>query len=429
MNNRRDFLKKAGSAAGALSMFPFLDMIREESIVHKLRDRSDVSAELIAGDEDFWSWVKDSYTVSPNIINLNNGGVSPQPRVVQEALARYNQLANELPTYYMTEILDKGRENIRRDLAKLAGCSHEEIAVNRNATEALNTVIFGLPLKAGDEVILTKQDYPNMINAWKQREKRDGIMLQWVNLELPSEDDDYMVGAFEKMFTDKTRLLHLTHIINWNGQILPVKKIIEAAHKRGIEVLMDGAHSFAHFKFNLKELGCDYFGTSLHKWLCAPFGSGMLYVKKENIKKIWPLLSAPAPESDDIRKFEHLGTRSIPIEEAIGVAINFHEAIGIERKEARLRYLKNYWVNALKSIQGIKFGTPMKDAYSCAIGMFSIEGKKAGDVKSDLYIKYQVHSVSIEWENINGIRITPNVYTSAKDLDKFIAAVSAIAHT
>ena len=429
MNNRRDFLRKMGAAAGALSVYPILDLVKNEGFEQKLLESADIGASTLAGDEDFWGWVKDAYTVSPNVINLNNGGVSPQPKVVQEALTRYNQLSNELPSYYMWEVLEKGRENIRLDLSRLAGCSIDEISINRNATEALNTVIFGLPLKAGDEVVLTKQDYPNMINAWKQREKRDGIKLEWVNLEMPNEDDDKMVNAFESAFTSKTKILHLTHVINWNGQILPVKKIIAAAHKRGIEVLVDGAHSFGQFEFNLKDLDCDYFGTSLHKWLCAPFGSGMLFVKKEKIKKIWPLLSAPEPESEDIRKFEHLGTRSIPIEHAIGTAIAFHDMIGFERKAARLRYLKNYWVNALTGTPGFKMQTSLKDQYSCGIAMFGIEGKKPGEVKQELFNKYSVHTVSIEWENINGVRVSPNVYTSTRDLDKFIKGVSNIAHT
>jgi len=374
-------------------------------------------------DETFWYQIKQAYTVNPNLLNLNNGGVSPQPKVVQEAVERYNRLSNETPSYYMWRTLDEGREPLRRKLAELAGCSSEEIAINRNSSEALETVIFGLRLKAGDEVVLTKQDYPNMINAWKQREKRDGIVLKWISLDLPSEDKNYLVQSFKSAFSAKTKVVHITQMINWNGQILPVREIAQEAHRIGAEVLVDGAHTFAHYQYAISELDCDYYGTSLHKWLCAPFGSGMLYVKKDKIKNLYPLLAAPDPESADIRKFENLGTRSFAIEQGIGVAIDFHHMIGSERKDLRLHYLKNYWAERVLDLPNVHLRTPLSKDWSGAIGLLAIDGKKPGDVSSFLHNSYKIHSVSIEWENIQGVRLTPNVYTTTRDLDLLVRAI------
>ncbi|MEW6470406.1 MAG: aminotransferase class V-fold PLP-dependent enzyme, partial [Bacteroidota bacterium] len=359
MTDRRSFLRKAALAAGSLSFLQLSDPLFAAELQRQVRRISGLTPDESASDEDFWSWVRESFTVNPNIINLNNGGVSPQPKVVQDAHIKYYQLCNDGPSYYMWRVLDMGREPLRAKLADLAGCSPEEIAINRNSTEGLNTVIFGLNLKAGDEVVLTKYDYPNMMNAWKQREKRDGIKLVWLDLDLPLENEKAIVAAFDKAITSKTRIVHITHMINWNGQLLPAKAIADAAHAKGCEVIIDGAHTFAHLDFKVPDLGADYFATSLHKWACAPFGSGMLYIKKDKIKNVWALLSNDNPAGEDIRKFESLGTRSFASEMAIGNAIDFHNAIGSKRKEARLRYLKNYWVEKVKTLPGIKFYAPL----------------------------------------------------------------------
>lgn len=264
-----------------------------------------------------------------------------------------------------------------------------------------------------------------MINAWKQRALRDGIVLKWVNLDLPVEDDDYLVAQYSAQFTEKTRLVQVNHVINWTGHINPVKKIADAAHARGIEVLIDGAHSFGHFEFDIPALGGDYFGTSLHKWLSAPIGSGMLWVKKEKIAKVWPLFPGESPQSDDIRKFENMGTRSFPIEQAIGQAIDFHNMIGPARKEARLRYLKNYWVNQVKDLPGVRMNTTTHPAYSCGIANIGIEGKEPGALDSFLFQHYNIHCVAINWENIHGVRIAPHVYTSLQNLDQLVAGIQS----
>ncbi len=421
--HRRNFLK-------AFSTLPFLFAVDKGFASEALRVKQMLAAEgplSHIDDEDFWSWIREAYTVSPNIINLNNGGVAPQPKVVQDAHIRYYQYCNEAPSYYMWQILDQGREPLREKLAGLCGCDKEEIAINRNSTEGLNTVIFGLNLKSGDEVVLTKQDYPNMINAWKQREKRDGIKLIWVDLNLPEEDENILAAQYINAFTPRTKVVMVTHLINWCGQIIPVRKIADAAHKRGIDVIADGAHTLAHFDFKIPDLGCDYFASSLHKWLSAPFGSGLLYVRREKIKDVWALLSNNEPDGTDIRKFESLGTRSFASEMAIGAAVDFHDTMGSSRKEARLRMLKNYWVDQVRNHPKISFNQPASSNLSCAIASIAIAGKKPEEISGELFSKYKIHTVAINWENIHGVRVTPNVYTSKKDLDKLAGAILAIA--
>ena len=420
---RRNFLK-------TFSTLPFLFAVDKGFATEALQVKQMLAAEgqlSHIDDEDFWSWIREAYTVSPNIINLNNGGVAPQPKVVQDAHIRYYQYCNEAPSYYMWQIMDQGREPLREKLAELCGCDKEEIAINRNSTEGLNTVIFGLNLKAGDEIVLTKQDYPNMINAWKQREKRDGIKLVWVDLNLPEEDENILAAQYINAFTPRTKVVMVTHLINWCGQIMPVRKIADAAHKRGIDVIADGAHTLAHFDFKIPDLGCDYFASSLHKWLSAPFGSGLLYIRREKIKDVWALLSNNEPDGTDIRKFESLGTRSFASEMAIGAAVDFHDTMGSPRKEARLRMLKNYWVDQVRHHPKISFNQPASSHLSCAIASIAIAGKKPEEVSGELFSKYKIHTVAINWENIHGVRVTPNVYTSKKDLDKLAGAILAIA--
>ena len=423
--NRRLFLKQFGAGLGAVSLgaslFPTL-LFGEENNNHNLSGMAppDIS------DDDFWAWMQESFTVSPNIMNLNNGGVSPQPKVVQETVERYYRLCNEGPSYYMWQILDQGREPLRADLAEFAGCSPGEIAIDRNTTEAMNDIIFGLQLKPGDEVVLAKQDYPNVINSWKLREKRDGIVLKWINLELPSENQDYLTDAYVSQFTEKTKVVNVTHIINWIGQIIPVRNIAREAHKRGIDVLVDGAHSFALLDFKIPDLECDYFATSLHKWMCAPFGSGLLYVKKEKIAGIWALFPDDKPLSEDIRKFERLGTRNFSTELAIGSALDFHLAIGSKRKEERLRYLKDYWAKKVRDLPGVQIKTSLDPQFSCVVCLVSIDGMKPGEVVTSLFSNYKIHTTGIEWENISGVRVSPNVYTPLRDLDKFVRALEEI---
>jgi len=427
VTERRKFIQKIAGLTAAFSTPSLIQQAWAADWEKVHQKAGGLTPQALATDEDYWSVIQQAYTVNPNMVNLNNGGVSPSPRVVQEAVERFNQLSNEAPSYYMWRILDQGREPVRYKLATLAGCSPNEIAINRNATEALNTVIFGYPFKAGDEVIGTKQDYPNMIQAYRQRALRDGIVYTQLNFDFPIEDDHSIVAAFEKAITPRTKLIHITHIINWVGQIMPVKKIAAMAHARGIEVIVDGAHSFGLLDFKIPDLECDYFGTSLHKFLSAPIGSGMLWIHANKIEKIWPLLCNDKPLSNDIRKFETLGTRSFPIEQGIGEAVNFHMAIGAKRKEERVRYLKNYWATKAAQIPGVKIHTSLKDKYACGICGVTIDGMTPAALDGALYTNYKIHTVGIVWENISCVRITPHVYTRIEDLDKLVTALTEIA--
>jgi len=426
--NRRNFLHKAGALTATAFFSSLTKPAWSRNLERALRDAEGVSADVLAGEEDFWYYVQQSFNSPANLINLNNGGVSPAPRIVADAMKRYYDMSNEAPSFFMWQILDRGREPLRRQLGRVAGCDAEEIAINRNSSEGLETVIFGLQLKAGEEVIVARQDYPNIINAYRQREIRDGIKIVWVNLELPSEDENYLVSQYVKAFSSKTRIVHVTHVINWNGQILPVKKIAQEAHKRGIEVVVDGAHSFAQMNFKIPDLEADYYAASLHKWLYAPIGTGLLYVKKEKIRSIYPLFAAPDdPLKDDIRKFEHLGTRPFYIEQAIGKAIDFHDMLGPERKEKRLHYLKNYWMEKVQNVSKVKLNTSLQPKWGCAIGSVSVDGKTRKELETYLNNNYKIHSVTIDWENIHGVRITPNVYTTIQNLDVLVEGITTFA--
>jgi len=427
MKDRRKFLQQITLSAGAFSASSLFNQLLAKDFKEAEKKIEDLSPEQAAGDEDYWATIQQAYTVNPNIIDLNNGGVSPSPSIVQEAVERYNKLSNEGPSYFMWRILDQGREPLRQKLAELAGCDAEEIAIDRNATEALNTIIYGLDLNAGDEVIGTKQDYPNMINAWKQRAQRNGIVYKQISFDFPIEDDDAIVNAYEKAITNKTKIIHVTHVINWVGQIMPVQKIARMAHAKGIEVLCDSAHGFGLLDYKIPDLECDYWGTSLHKFLSAPIGSGMMWIKKEKIEKIWPLLCNDNPHSSDIRKFETIGTRSFPIEQGIGEAVNFHNAIGSKRKEERIRFLKNYWAEKVKDVSRVKLHTSLQSKYSCAICGVSIDGMDPVEFDAQLFNKYKIHTVGIKWENVSCVRVTPHVYTRLDDLDKLVNAITEVA--
>jgi len=418
--SRRKFITNISAYAATVGFSSFFSTAYGKDLLEVINQENNLDFEQMP-NEEFWRKVRDGFSVSLTHVNLNNAGVSPSPKVVQEAVEYYNKLSNEMPTVSMNRIVGQGKESVRRSLANLAGCSPEEIAINRNASEGLETIVFGLELKKGDEVVLSKYDYPSIIHAWQQREKRDGIVLKWVDFEFPMEDNSLMVKSFESQFSNKTKLVQITHMINWCGQILPVKEIAATARKRGIEVLVDGAQTFGAIDFNIPDLDCDYFGTSLHKWLCAPFGTGMLYVKKDKIANVFPLFGAVDPDGADIRKFEHLGTRSISIERSIQHAVEFHELIGIKRKADRLFYLKNYWATQLQDLDRVRLNTSLKREFSGAIGHIQIEGiENLPYFTRALFNNHQIHTVAIVQGHLRGLRISPNIYTLESELDRFV---------
>lgn len=418
MPDRRHFFKQVAGVTGALA----LGQVLTPALAQKIVDYQCVAPAETTGPA-FWDWVRAQFLIPERIINLNNGGVSPSPLCVQKAMFEYYDFSNHGPSYFMWRELDKKREALMEQLAAVAGCSPQEIAINRNATEALNTIIFGLNFKAGDEVITAKQDYPNMINAWAQREKRDGLIVKRLDLKLPEDNDDVLVEAYVQAMTPKTKLVYVTHIINWTGQIMPVKRIAAEAHKRGIEVLADGAHSFAHLDYKIPDLDADYYGTSLHKWLLAPLGTGMLYIKKEKIKNVWPLLSNTEPNSDNIKKFESLGTRSFATEMAISEAVDFFNIIGAGRKMERLQFLRQYWVNQVKDNPNVQFNSSLKPGKINAICNVKLRNMTTHDLDVALMDKYHIHAVGIQWPGVDGVRVTPNIFTSTADLDRLVTAL------
>jgi len=415
---RRDFL---GRAAGLAFFAP--DAV-ERARAATSGDRR-ASGE-VARDEDFWREVQTAFTLDRTIVNLNNGGVSPSPRVVQDAMRRYLEFSNTAPVHTMWRILEPEIEIVRSRLARDFGCDAEEIAITRNASESLETVQLGLDLKAGDEVLTTDQDYPRMITAWKQRERRDGIKLKFVSFPTPPPSLDDLYRRFEEAITPRTRVIHFCHITNMSGQIFPVKRLCRMARERGIEAIVDGAHAYAQFAFRHEDLDCDYYGVSLHKWLLAPHGTGFLFVRKSKIANLWPLMAAPDEMRDNIRKFEEIGTHPAANHNAIAEALTFHQAIGVERKEARLRYLRSLWEDRLGRNPRVKLMTSRDPRMSCGIGLFSVEGKKTPDLVAGLWEKHRIIVTSIG-KPLDGIRVTPNIYTTMDEIDRFCEAVEKMA--
>lgn len=425
--DRRRFLSSVGKGLGlaALSSSTVASLLKDVRAAAKRVAR--MSAEDAARDEDFWFDIQQAFSVTRGIVNLNNGGVSPSPRVVTEALVRYIWQQEDATAYTMWEILEPQSETIRTGLAEMFGCDREEVAITRNTSDSLETVLFGLDLKRGDEVLTTTQDYPRMLTTLRQRERRDGIVLKTVKIPIPPKDLSEITAAYEAGFTPRTRVVLVSHMINITGQITPVREVCEMARKRGVETVVDGAHSFAQFQFKRDDLGCDYFGTSLHKWLHAPKGTGMLYVRKDKIKNIWPLFTAEKSQDADIRKFEETGTRSAAQRLAIGEALLFHQGVGAARKEARLRYLARYWMNQLKGENGVRFNTSFDDRQSCALANIHVEGTDPYAVCAHLMSRHKIFATPIVHEEFKGVRVTPSVYTTLKELDRFCEALTAIA--
>ena len=423
MNSRRSFIKISGIHSAALSMLPVIPL--EWSDVEKIAVPEFPED---GSEEDYWSAIQQSFQTSRSLINLNNGGVSPQPKFVREAFELYYSISNEAPSYQMWRIMEPTRVNIRRDLANLLGCKTEEVVINRNTTEALDTVIFGMNLSKGDEVVLTRYDYPNMVNAWEQRKKRDGIVLKYVPVVLPDDCNEVIVQKFAAEVNSKTRLVLITHMVNYNGQLLPAAEITRAVKERNkdVRVMVDGAHTFAHLPFSIKDIGCDYFGTSLHKWLCSPFGSGMMYIRKDRIDEVWPIYPTDAWPAGDIRKFEAMGTRSVPTEMAIGQAILFHQSIGIDRKYRRLKQLTDYWTSQFDGSAGFISYNSKKEGEYGSLFTFGIEGKTADQISNHLQKNYSIITSPIAWQNINGCRVSPHVYTSFSDLDKLVDGIGEL---
>jgi isopenicillin-N epimerase len=412
------------SAAGAAPLVPALTNDALRHVARTVGAVADRPPAALAADEDFWREIQEAFTLDRTLINLNNGGVSPSPRVVQDAMQRYLAISNAAPAVTMWQWLEPQVEEVRTRLAADFGCDPEEMAITRNASEALEIAQLGIPLQRGDEVLTTNQDYPRMITTWQQRERREGIVLKQIPFPVPPPSWEDLTRRFAEAITPRTKVIHVCHITNLTGQIFPIKQIMQLARPRGIEVIVDGAHAYAHFPFTRDELDCDYYGTSLHKWLLAPHGTGFLYVRKEKIGKIWPMMAAPPEMNDNIRKFEEIGTHPAANHNAIAEALTFHQGIGAERKAARLRYLRDRWAKRLEQVPGVTVLTPYDPQQSCGLASFTPGSLDLGKLVGYLWAKHRIIVTPIDHPEFKCIRVTPNVYTLVNEVDHFADVVT-----
>jgi isopenicillin-N epimerase len=417
MSNRRAFLTSLAGAAVAVPVF------RETAIRHLVR-ASEVAGKrpalALSTDEEYWAEIQRAFDSDRTMINLNSGGCSQAPTHVLEAMIRDLRFSNELPVDHMWRVLEPRIESVRRDLAREFGCDPDEMAITRNASEANETMILGLDLQRGDEIVTTNQNYGRMLTTWDQRVRREGLVLKQISFKVPPPSMAYIVDQFKQAITPRTRVIEVTHITNLTGQIMPVKEIVELARPLGIEVFVDGAHAFAHFPFTNKDLGCDFYGTSLHKWLLAPVGTGFLYVSRAKQKKLWPMMAAPASMDENIRKYEEIGTHPAANHNAIGAALAFHRGIGADRKFARLKFLRDRWAKRLPTESDrVTILTPLDSPYSGAICLVHVEGMDPNKLVGWLLDRHRIVTTPIVHAEFNGLRITPNVYTTLDEIDTF----------
>jgi len=414
--NKREFLRTMGGASLGLL----------------LGDRAwaqyaQVPPSSLATDEEFWALIRKQYRLTPDYINLENGYFSMQAQPVLEAfVGRVREINYEASHYMRTRQFDD-KLAARTQLAAMAGCSPEELIITRNTTESLDTVIAGHDWKPGDEAVMAEQDYGAMLDMFKLQAKRHGIVNRMVSLPIDPDSDDQLVQLYEGAITLRTRLLMVSHMVNITGQILPVRKIADMAHRHGVAVMVDGAHTFAQINHRIPDLGGDYYGASLHKWLGTPLGAGILYVRRDRIPTLWPVFADASMADTDIRKLNHTGTHPVHTDLAIASAIAFHDSMGIHRKEARLRYLQQYWTSRVRGRPNILLNTPAAPARSCAIANVGIAGLAPAALATTLLQKYGIWTVAIDTANVHGVRITPHVYTSTTELDAFVRALRELA--
>ncbi len=418
--DKRSFLKNltllglgAGSINQVSAMGPWLEKVKH------------LSAGEVADDEAFWAGIRSGYKLKPDYINLENGYYCFLPQETLENYIQHVRDVNYQGSYYMRTVQWDNKKAIAAKLAKLAGCTAEELIITRNTTESLDMIIGGMHWNAGDEALMAEQDYGAMLDHFKLVAQRYGVINKIVSVPNHPKSDEEIVNLYSGAISGKTKLLMIGHMINITGQILPVRKICDMAHSKGVQVMVDGAHAFAHIQFSITDLGCDYYGTSLHKWLSVPLGAGFLYVKKENIAKVWPLLGdGDSRKEDDIYRLNHIGTHPVHTDLAIADAIDYYMKLGPERKEARLRYLQNYWTSKVRNLPHVVVNTPIQPERACGIANVGIKGMKPADLANTLMKKYKIYTVAIDGANVHGCRITPNLYTTPQDLDLFVKALT-----
>jgi isopenicillin-N epimerase len=424
--DRRAFLHLAGGVASAAAMFNAGWLDRVEAAGQSMADKT---PQEVAKDEFYWREIQLAFKLDRTLINLNNGFTSPMPRVSLESVGRYMDMINMLPVHYQGMVASNV-QTIRRRMAMEFGCDPEEIALTRGASESLQIVQNGIDLKAGDEVITTEQDYPRMLTTWDQRMRRDGIKVTRLQFPVPATQD-FLYNMFEKAISPRTKVFHFTHTTNLTAQLFPVKRLSRLARSKGIVTIVDGAHALGHFPFKLRDLECDAYGVSLHKWLLAPLGNGCLYVRREMIPKFWPLQAAPEQQDADIRKFESIGTHPWAIRAALGESLAFHQAIGAERKAARLRYLTLRWANALKALARVKILSDLSEPAQCwGVAAVNIEGIDIRQLAKFMMDKYRIVVVPLVGGappnsvfDYQALRVSPNVYTTLEEIDTFVEAM------
>jgi selenocysteine lyase/cysteine desulfurase len=417
--DKRTFLKNAGlvGLGGMLSFDNLASLVRSVSKVPPIE---------LAGDENFWDSIRKGYKLKPDYINLENGYYNFLPEQVLEKFIAHVRDINYQGSFYMRTVQFENKKSMAAKLAAIGGCSPDELIITRNTTESLDLIISGIDWNPGDEAVMAEQDYGSMLEMFKQVSKRYGVINKVVSVPNLPQTDDEIVKLYASAITNKTKLLMVSHMINITGQILPVRKICDMAHARGVQVMVDGAHSFAHFKFTIPDLNCDYFGSSLHKWLSVPLGTGILYVRKERIGNIWPLIAEGERKPDDISRLNHTGTYPVHTDLAISDAIDFYNIIGVERKEARLRFLQQYWTSKVRDLPHVLVNTPADPARSCGIANVGIRGMKPSDMSDTLFSEYKIYTVAIDGAGVHGCRITPNVYTTTSELDVLVKALTEL---
>ena len=417
---KRAFLKNISLAAMGM---PFMN----SAFASSLQNLQHLSSAEIAIEEDFWLQVRKDYDLKPEYINLESGYYNIIPTPTLNHMIAHAKMVNYEGSYYMRTVQWDTKDKMVVKLAAVVGASAKNIIITRNTTESLDMVIKGLSWEKDDEAVYAKQDYGAMQMMFKQVAKRYGTKNIVVSVPNHPSSDEEIVRLYENAITPKTKLLMVCHMINITGQILPVKKICEMAHKKGVQVMVDGAHCVGHFQFRIEDLGCDYYGSSLHKWLAVPLGTGLLYVNDKHIDTLWPIFAEHHKEPGDIARLNHTGTHPVYHDISIENAIDYYHMLGAERKEARLRYLQEYWTSKVRTNPNIMVNTPKESLRACGIANVGLKNIPPKDLAIQLMYRYQIFTVAIDYANVQGCRISPNVFTTTKELDHFIKALKEMA--
>jgi len=412
--DKRRFIK----SLGALSFSPLVS-------ASELSDLKPLSKNLpvINNEDELWKTVRSHYTLKDEYINLESGYYNIIPDPILDHFINHVKHVNIEGSYYMRKDLNKNKDRVTSELANLVGSTPDQIAITRNATESLDLVISGFPWKKGDEAIYAKQDYGTMKEMFEQISDRYGVVNKIISVPNHPKNDEEIVSLYESQITSKTKLIMVCHMINITGQILPIKKICEMAHSYGVEVMVDGAHCVGHFDFSIDDFNCDYYGSSLHKWLATPLGAGLLYVNKNKTHRIWPLLANGNTDKSDIKRLNHIGTHPVHTDLAISNSIDYIKWIGMERKENRMRFLQRYWSDQLRNIKNVVVNTPIDMQRSCGIGNVGLTNMSPSKMENILFDNYNIFTVAIDYANVKGCRISPNIFTTTEELDIFVKAV------